>query len=65
MNYKKSVKVAVAIKGEKVEDYCKFCGVSTQAMYKRFHRKNPMWSWVKSVADYAGVTVEEVEKWGN
>ena len=65
MNYKKAVKVATAIKGDSLQEYCDHIGISIQAMYKRFKKKEPLWSWVQNLSDYAGVPIEEVNKWGS
>jgi hypothetical protein len=65
MNYKKAVRVATAMKGDSIQEYSDLCGISIQAMYKRFKKREPLWSWIQHIADYADVPVEEVVKWGS
>lgn len=64
MNYKKAVRVATAMQGDSIQDYSDKCGISIQAMYKRFRRQEPLHSWVTHLAEYAGVSLNEIQKWG-
>lgn len=64
MNYKKAVRVATAMQGENMQQYADHCGISIQALYKRFSRQEPLHSWVDQLASYAGVSLDEISKWG-
>lgn len=64
MNYKKSVRVAIAMKGETLKHFANHCDISLVALHKRFHRSEPYLSWIQQVADYAGEDLHVVIKWG-
>lgn len=64
MNYKKLVKIVQAETNTQMKQLADHLNVRPATIYARIERNNPSYDELKELADFAGVSVEQVIKWG-
>ena len=64
MNYKKLIKIVQAETDSQMKQLASSLGVKPATIYARIERNNPSYTELKELADFAGVSVEQVIKWG-
>jgi len=64
MNYRKLIKIVQAQTDTSMKDLAKHLNVRTATIYARIDRNNPSYDELKELADFAGVDVDQLIKWG-
>lgn len=64
MNYRKLIKIVQAHTNTQMKDLAKHLNVRTATIYARMERNNPNYDELKELADFAGVDVDQLIKWG-